>query len=238
MELFLRAFKPANNLTLAQRAEIILHQQRIISDELKFWTWFVDRTELDIRQDSSYDIIYAQVKKGMNAKMVKITRYNPNDTPDLQSSCIFVYSRKLQDSLVITHRLGFFSHPFQESESISIDKINNPIQFESQEVIEGLVNKIISSYKPITLYLSSKNYFHSVAKNPDNIPWTGWLTYLDNSIKIPATYPDFCEVKKTLSGNLFKTTSDLFNEDNPQHTDNALKLEKWFVDNSVLLSST
>src|ERR1700743_3146492 len=96
MDLFLRAFKPAVNLTLAERTERILLQQRFIADELKIWTWYlVDKTEIDISDDAFYDSIYKQAKKGMNAGRAEIIRYQPNDIPDLQSTCFFMLSPKL-----------------------------------------------------------------------------------------------------------------------------------------------
>jgi len=234
MDLFLRAFKPAKNLTLAARTERIISQQRFIADELKIWTWFLsDKTEIDIRDDAIYDLIYKQAKKGMNTKRVKIIRYQPNDIPDMWSTCLFLLSPKFNpEPLIITHRLGW-NDKYSESESINIDHFVNAAEVNNKSAITGLVDKILSEYIPENLYVTSKHYFHNISKRPENVPWTGWITYLDKSISLPKIKPDFCDVIQKADGTLFQTSSELFDDNNPEHTENALRLEKWFEKNKV-----
>jgi len=233
-DFFLRAFKPAENLTIAQRAERILLQQRFIADELKIWAWYLtDKTEIDIRDDACYDLIYKQAKKGLNAKLVKITRYQPNDIADAQSTCMFLTSPKfIPVPLIITHKLGYCGR-YNESETIGFDHFINEESLNNETVLSSLVDRIITEYKPRELYLSTTKYFHDVAKTPDDIAWTGWITYLDNSINLPKLKPDFCQTEQKQTGMLFKTSANMFDDSNPEHVDTALRLEQWFTQNKV-----
>lgn len=238
-DFFLRAIKPAENLTLAQRTERILSQQRFISDELKTWAWFLtDKTEIDIRDDACKHLIYKQVKKGLNAKMVKIIRYQPDDIPDAQSSCIFIISKKFYpEPFIVSHRLGYYGE-YSKTESINVDQFIREKHLNNEPTITALIERILKEYKPRELYLSSKEYFHNYSNTPETEPWTGWITYLDNSIHLPKSKPKFCKVNQTPSGTIFQTTDDLFDENNPEHIKNALRLEKWFKDNNVSTQTT
>jgi len=236
---FLSAFKPAENLTLAERAERILSQQRFIADELQRWTWFLtDKTEIDIRDDACYDLIYKQAKKGMNAKMVKITRYQPGDIPDTQSTCLFFITKKFYpEPFSVSHRLGYYGN-YDKNESIGVKHFANAEHLNNQGTITGLFEAIESKYKPRELYVTTEEYFHNHSKTPNDTPRTGWITYLDNSIKLPKSKPDFCKVIQRPLGTIFQTTEGLFDDGNPKHIDNALRLEQWFVVNNVNTQSS
>lgn len=157
-DMFLRAYKPAQNLTLSERTERIIRQQRFISDELKIWTWYMsDKTEIDVRDDSCYDLIYKRAKKGMNTKRVNIVRYQPNDIPDMQSTCLFLHSKNFPpDPFLIMHQLGWCGE-YSKSECINANNFLNASEMNNKSAILKLMNKIIDDYKPTSLYLTSKN---------------------------------------------------------------------------------
>lgn len=233
-DLFLRAYKPADDLTLSERTERIIQQQRAISDELNIWTWYMyDKAEIDIGNDACYDPIYKKVKKGMNTKRVKIIRYQPNDIPDMQSTCFFIRSKNfIPEPFLITHSLGWRGN-YSESECINADNFKNSPEMNNKAAILKLTNKIIDEYKPISLYITSKNYHRNIAKLPDNTPWTGWITYLDNSIRLPKKRPDFCQVQTKANGMLFQVCDEMFDDNNPKHSTTALQLEDWFRKNKI-----
>jgi hypothetical protein len=232
--IFLRAYKPAKDLTLADRTELIIRQQRFISDELKIWTWYMfDKTRIDIRDDACYDLIYKRAKKGMNTKRLSIIRYQPNDIPDLQSTCFFLLTKSFPpDPFLTMHQLGWHGK-YSEYECINVDHFNNAPEFYNPSAIIGLMDRIIDEYKPALLYITSGHYHRNIAKLPEHTPWTGWITYLDNCITLPKSLPNFCEVQHKANGTLFKVCEEMFDDNNSKHTGTALKLEKWFKSNKV-----
>ncbi|HEX3384609.1 MAG TPA: hypothetical protein VHS53_05445 [Mucilaginibacter sp.] len=233
-DIFLRAYKPAQNFTLAERTERIMQQQRFISDELKIWTWDLsyNNIELDIRDNACYDLIYKRAKKGMNTKRADTIRYQPGDIPDLQSTCFFCLKNSGFEHFYITHQLGWNGN-FSKSECINIDGFVHAPESYSPSIITRLMDRIIDEYKPKSLCITSSNYHLKIAKRPDSTPWTGWITYLDNSVPLPKKYPDFCEVQTKANGTLFQVCEEMFNDTSSKHTDASLKLEKWFRKNGV-----
>ena len=234
MNLYLQAYKPAQNFTLAERAEKILRQQRFISEELNNWTWYLyDKTPIDLRDDACYELIYKQAKRGMNSKMAKITRYHPHDIPNLQSRCLFYISTNfLPEPFLVSHHLGY-NGEYSKNERIHINHFHKTSALNNESTIKSLARKIIKEYTPAVLYVTSSKYILDISKAPYDIPRTGWITYVDNSISLPNSMPDFCRTEQLTNGTLFFTTDGMFNEDNPHHIDTALKLSKWFEENKV-----
>lgn len=228
MKLFLEAYKPAQNFSLAERAHRILNQQRFICEEMNNWIWYLyDKAQIDLKDEACYDLIYKQAKRGMNTKLVEITRYQPNDIPDLRSRCLFLRSNDFRSNpLSVHHHTGFFG-PYSEIESIHIDHFENAPEFDSALAIKSLVHRIIEEYNPDVLYLTSSKYIIDILKIKD-VPRTGWITYLKNSTLLPKSMPDFCSVEHTSRGVIFYTTDRMFDENNPEHIENALRLSRWF----------
>ncbi|HZY37001.1 MAG TPA: hypothetical protein VFE53_10150 [Mucilaginibacter sp.] len=234
MDLYLQAYKPAQNFTLAERAERMVRQQRLISEELNNWIWYLhDKSSIDLRDDACHELIYKQAKRGMNTKMAKITRYQPNDIPDMQSRCLFLKSTDFRSNpFSVSHHLGYFGE-YSKVEYIHIDRLENEQDLNGEANVKGLVRKIIRGYDPAVLYLTSSKYICDISKAPDDIPRTGWMTYLKNNIRLPDSMPDFCQVEQLMSGTLFCTIDGMFDEDDPQHVAAAVRLSKWFEKNKV-----
>jgi len=234
MDLSLTAYKPAQNFTLAERAERMLKQQRFISEELNNWIWYLhDKTAIDLRDDACYELIYKQAKRGMNTKMAKITKYQPNDIPDLQSRCDFYKSTDFSpDPFLVSHHLGY-NRDYSEKEYIRIDHFYRAPELNNELTIRHLVSKIIQEYDPVGLYVASKKFILEFLNVPHGVPWSGWITYLNKSVRLPDLMPKFCQVEHLTNGVLFNTNDNMFDEDNPQHIDTALKLSKWIEKNKV-----
>lgn len=239
----LRAFKKSVDLTLEERTNKIINQQKAISKELNQQSWVIfnkKRVEINIQDQNIFEIIYPLVKKGMNTGLITRTRYNQEDIPDTQSRVTFYSTKRVNSSaLSITHSLGYYGR-FNESESVSIENFETDCIFENRDVFIGLIKCILDFYNPDVLYLTGEEEFRKKTKRnienfeTNNAPWTGWFVYLSNKILPNCNAIDFCNITKMVNGHLIETTDcEIFDQNNEIHCKNALKLEDWFIENNI-----
>jgi hypothetical protein len=228
MNLLLTAFGQSPKLTIKERAEKIIELHGKFCDIVGVYEWKLYNPKtaiIDIRNiEASYSEIYKQVKQGLNTAVTKPIRYKENDIADISSHCWFYNLNSKSFNALYT--IGYPSK-YVPSIVMTVENITDPNIF-TKEIILKVAKLFVSEWKPYTLSVTDKEYFHRISKASElKTPWTGWFTYLSDELKPLPTNIKF-KTQKEDNGVIVWTTDEYFKADNTDHIKNALELENIF----------
>jgi hypothetical protein len=243
MNLTLKAFGQSEKYTIKERAKRVLDFHKVICEMLGHFEWKVYNKKtalIDIRDSAnSYPDIYSQVKKGLNAKVVKPIRYKEDDIADITSSCNFYNT--LKDSYDIEYSLGYPSGRFPAFK-FGITNMKDHELFTREKILE-IVDLVIKTWKPEMLCVTNPDFFHAISKTHKNgTPWSGWFTYVAESIEpkqsdIDTKSLDIARIEVfDKHGKIYWVTDEMFEERNKEHILKALSLENYFMDNNIKMT--
>lgn len=256
MSLILKAFGQSAKYSIKERAEIIIDLHSKVCKLLGHYDWklYNSKTvEIDIRDiENCFQHVISQVKKGLNAKVVRPIRYKDDDIADITSNCRF-YNTEI-DSFDIDYSIGFPSYYGFPAKSFGIKNIKDEKLFTKEKIIE-IAKLVIETWKPDTLCVTNSSFLHELSKsNEYGTPWTGWFTYVSNEIE-PNESKTIISIIKPKSinrqleklnlakiesifglGKIYWVCDERFDDKNIEHVNKALELEKYFKNNDVILT--
>ena len=216
---FIRIYFKNEAITLLEKTEFIYDKHKKVCEVLNKLDWVQNGNLLDWSDKENISIALLKYFKKMIRSHTTVTKLNDDYFDKFSNSAVLNATKKYNNTFTFAYDIETKDHSEYNS-ILRIYKFELMPQLQNFQSAKSFIYALIEIFTPISLEVVDRTlYAENEIMELNYLP--GWMTYFDNSFKLPKL-PEWVEVEKLPNGgHLIITTKEVFNPENNEHKEKA-----------------